>query len=168
MAGKSTFIRTVGINLVLAMSGAPVCSNYFEFYPMKIYTSMRVNDSLNNEESSFYAELKRLKQILDVLNKEGEIIVLLDEILKGTNSKDKHTGSEALIKQLIRSKCMGIIATHDLELGSLEGQYPEYITNYCFEVLIKDEKFTYDYKLKEGVCQTLNATALMKHMGIKI
>ncbi|MBL4753350.1 MAG: hypothetical protein JKY52_07130 [Flavobacteriales bacterium] len=168
MAGKSTFIRSVGLGLVLATTGAPICADHFEFYPMKIYTSMRVKDSLDDGESSFYAELKRLKLILDNLNKKEKVMVLLDEILRGTNSEDKHTGSKAFIKQLTKYHCMGLIATHDLELGGLADQFPEKIKNCCFEVLIKGEKFTYDYKLKEGVCQTLNATVLMKHMGITI
>lgn len=168
MAGKSTFIRSVGVGLVLATTGAPICADLFEFYPMNIYTSMRVKDSLDDGESSFYSELKRLKLILDALNKEEKIMILLDEILRGTNSEDKHKGSEAFIKQLTKYHCLGLIATHDLQLGSLEDQFPENVKNCCFEVIIKDEKFTYDYKLKDGVCQTLNATVLMKQMGITI
>ena len=168
MAGKSTFLRTVGISLVLAMMGAPTCAKYLSIYPIQIYTNMRIRDSLSSGESTFYAELKRLKTILDVLNNEQKALILFDEILQGTNSKDKHIGSKALIEQLIEKKGVGLIATHDLALGSMAKQYPENIRNYCFEVKIKDEEFIYDYKLKEGICKTMNATDLMKKMGITI
>ncbi len=168
MSGKSTFLRTIGINLVLAMTGAPVCAARFEFQPVEIYSSMRIGDSLRNRESTFYAELKRLKSIIDHYKSDRKVLILLDEILKGTNSKDKHFGSEMLIRQLIEYNAAGIIATHDLELSKLENEFPNNLLNYSFEVQIECGKFTFNYKLKRGVCKTLNATELMKQMGISV
>jgi len=167
MAGKSTFLRTIGINMVLAMCGAPVCAKHFSVFPLQLFSSMRIGDDLSNRESTFYAELKRLKKILDEIEKQ-EVFILLDELLKGTNSKDKLAGSIALIRQLIESKAAGIIATHDLALGELENEYPEKLRNYNFEVDIKNDQFFFDYKLKKGICNILNATELMKSMGLKV
>jgi DNA mismatch repair ATPase MutS len=168
MAGKSTFLRTVGVNLVLAAAGAPVMAENMQFTPIKIFTSMRVRDSLSSRESTFYAELKRLRKIIETHNKGQRSLLLLDEILKGTNSRDKHFGSEMFIRQLIELNSAGLIATHDLELSKLETEFPDHIRNYCFEVEIKLQEFIYDYKLRNGVCQTMNATELMKKMGITI
>lgn len=167
MAGKSTFLRTIGVNLVLAGAGAPVCAIRFAFTPVKIFTSMRTVDALHENASTFYAELKRLRMMLDKIQSDS-YIVLLDEILKGTNSGDRHKGSEALIKQLIRSQASGLIATHDLQLTSLEVEFPSQIENWYFDVAIKNEELHFDYKLKKGVCQSFNATILMKKMGIDV
>jgi DNA mismatch repair ATPase MutS len=168
MAGKSTFLRTVGVNLVLAAAGAPVMAREMQFIPIEIITSMRIRDSLSSRESTFYAELKRLRKIIDVHNQGHQALILLDEILKGTNSRDKHFGSEMFIRQLIELNSAGLIATHDLELSKLETEFPDHISNYCFEVQIDRQEFIYDYKLRKGVCQTMNATELMKKMGITI
>ena len=168
MGGKSTFLRTVGVNWVLAMAGAPVCANTCSFKPVSIYSSMRVGDSIRNSESTFYAELQRLKRMLDKLHDEESIFILLDEILRGTNSADKLTGSFALMRQLVQLKGAGIIATHDLPLAELETEFPDQIRNFNFEVQIAGDKFMFDYKLKPGVCKTMNAMALMKQMGIRI
>jgi DNA mismatch repair ATPase MutS len=168
MAGKSTYLRTVGVNLVLAMTGAPVCAKRFDFQPIDIYTSMRTKDSLQENESFFYAELKRLKMVIDQLSEGKTIFVILDEILKGTNSADQHTGSQALIEQLIKLKGVGLIATHDLALGELAQKYPQNIQNQCFEIEIIDEELAFDYKLRAGINQNLNATFLMKKMGITV
>ncbi|MFC2151116.1 hypothetical protein ACFLSE_01200 [Bacteroidota bacterium] len=166
MAGKSTFLRTVGINLILAMSGMPVCASKFHFKIMDIYTGMRTADSLKENESYFYAELKRLKNIISKL-KEGKItFILLDEILKGTNSVDKAKGSWKFVENLIRLKATGIVATHDLSLCKVEKEYPKNIKNKCFEVEINNEKIKFDYKLRLGVTQNMNASLLMKQMGI--
>lgn len=166
MAGKSTFLRSVGINMVLAQTGGVVFADKMNYKPMHLFTSMRIFDSIQSGASTFFAEVDRIKSILDEA-KSGEIFILLDEILKGTNSKDKYTGSKALIEQLAGFKTSGFIATHDLALGSLEDSYSN-IHNRRFEVEIKDGEFIFDYKLKEGVCQTMNATELMKKMGIII
>ena len=168
MAGKSTFLRSVGVNLILANAGAPVLARKMKWQALRVLTSMRVKDSLSSRESTFYAELKRLRMIIEVIKKGERIFVILDEILKGTNSRDKHFGSEMFIRQLIEEDCGGLIATHDLELNSLEKEFPEQVLNYCFEVQINKQEFIYDYKLRRGVCQTMNATELMKKMGISI
>jgi hypothetical protein len=175
MAGKSTFLRTVGLNIVLAMAGAPVCARRFALPPLQVYTSMRTKDDLHESTSSFYAELKRLKFIIEAVEAAAspnpppaQPFFLLDEILKGTNSKDRHTGSKALIRQLIRSRGAGIIATHDLELGQLEAQAGGTIENLCIEVEIRDGQLHFDYKLKKGVSQSFNATLLMQQMGIRV
>ncbi|MEM1319904.1 MAG: hypothetical protein AAGG75_06575 [Bacteroidota bacterium] len=168
MAGKSTFLRTVGLNIVLAVAGAPVCAATFRLPILQVHSSMRTQDALHESTSSFYAELKRLKTIIEAVESQPNIFFLLDEILKGTNSNDRHTGSKALIQQLIRSKGSGIIATHDLELGGLEAQSAGAIENLCMEVEIRDGELDFDYKLKKGVSKSFNATLLMKNMGIKI
>ena len=168
MAGKSTFLRTVGLNIVLANAGAPVCAQVLQLPRMQVYTSMRTQDALHESTSSFYAELKRLKFIIEAVEKGDNIFFLLDEILKGTNSKDRHTGAKALIRQLIKSKGSGIIATHDLELGQLEASAEGAIENLRMEVEIKDGKLFFDYTLKKGVSESFNATLLMQNMGIKI
>lgn len=168
MAGKSTYLRTVGINLIFGMCGAPVCAAKFSFKPVEIYTSIRTSDSLLKNESYFYSELKRLKAIIDELKTGKELFIILDEILKGTNSKDKHAGSEALLKQLIRFNASGIIATHDVALGILQESFPENIVNRCFEVDIEGDRLTFDYKLREGVSKNMNATLLMREMGITV
>ena len=168
MSGKSTFLRTVGINYVLAMTGAPVFASKFIFYPMILHSSIRTNDSLARKESFFYAELKRLKEIISELETGQHTFILLDEILKGTNSKDKQAGSIALLEQLIKYQSVGLIATHDLVLGDLVKNYPDNISNFCFEIQIINNEMSIDYKLRDGVCQNLNATFLMKKMGILI
>ena len=168
MSGKSTFLRTVGTNYILAMIGAPVFARKFDFSPVLLHSSIRTNDSLARKESFFYAELKRLKNIISELESGQHVFILLDEILKGTNSRDKQAGSIALLEQLIKYQSVGLIATHDLVLGDLIKNYPENIANLCFEIQIVDEEMSIDYKLREGVCQNLNATYLMKKMGILI
>ena len=168
MAGKSTFLRTLGVNMVLANAGASVCADFMSIRPVTMVTSMRIKDSLSNRESTFYAELKRLRKILEMQRKGEKVFILLDEILKGTNSRDKHYGSEMLIRQLINLGSAGLIATHDLELSKLEEEFPERLKNYCFEVQIENQEFHFDYKLRKGVCRTMNATELMKKMGIEI
>ncbi|MCU0443727.1 MAG: hypothetical protein MUE85_02340 [Microscillaceae bacterium] len=168
MAGKSTYLRTVGVNLILAMTGAVVCAQSFDFQPIPIYTSMRTKDSLQANESFFYAELKRLKGLIDTLSQGQIIFIILDEILKGTNSADQHTGSKALIEQLVKLQGVGLIATHDLSLGELANQYPQNIENQCFEIEIENDELRFDYKLRQGLNQHLNATFLMKKMGITV
>lgn len=166
MAGKSTYLRTIGINHTLACIGAPVCANTLQFYPGKLVTNLRTADSLADNESYFFAELKRLKMIIDQLQDGEELFIILDEILKGTNSEDKQKGSLALIKQLISLKGNGIIATHDLALGSLENEYPDNIKNYRFEADINENHLSFTYKIREGIAQNMNASFLMKQMGI--
>ncbi len=168
MAGKSTYLRTVGVNYLLACIGAPVCASSFEIYPAQLVTSLRTTDSLTDNESYFFAELKRLKRIIDMLSNGEELFIILDEILKGTNSTDKQKGSFALIQQFMRLRANGIIATHDLLLGKLAEEFPEEIRNHCFEADIRNNELTFSYCMREGVAQNMNACFLMKKMGITV
>lgn len=167
MAGKSTFLRAVGSNYVLAMLGARVRSERFVFKPIQVYTCMRITDSIDEGESYFHAELLRLQHVVKMLESGKEIFVILDELLKGTNSKDKLHGSELFLEKLVQYKtAFGMIATHDLDLTNMTAKYPEKIKNICFEIIIKGDKMTFDYKLRPGVTQNMNALFLMKQMGI--
>lgn len=171
MAGKSTWLRTVGINLVLTNAGSSVCARHLRTRPdLQVWASMRTQDDLSESTSSFFAELKRLKAIIGaVSDPQQQVFFLLDEILKGTNSRDRHTGSRALIRQLIRERGAGIIATHDLELAALEKEPGSRVENYAMEVQVDPAgELVFDYKLHPGVCQSFNATALMARMGIDI
>ncbi len=166
MAGKSTFLRTIATNLVMAMAGAPVCAERLTFKPMIIFSSMRTSDSLNKNESYFYAELKRLKEMLDRLKKGDDLFIILDEILKGTNSVDKQKGSRSALKQIIKYKGTGIIATHDLSLAGIESEFPGQVKNLCFEIEIDNTHISFDYRLRKGITTKMNASLLMQQMGI--
>ena len=166
MAGKSTYIRTIGLNLVLAEMGLPVFAKELSFYPAQLIASLKTSDSLSKNESYFFAELKKLKNIIDRLNNNETLFILLDEILKGTNSIDKLKGSEAFLEKVINYNANGIIATHDIKLGELEKKYPVYIQNFHFSSEIRNDKLFFDYKLKKGIVPEFNATYLMKKMGI--
>ena len=168
MAGKSTFLRSVGVNIVLAMMGSPVCAGSFTISKMKVISSMRVNDNLEENTSTFYAELKKLKEVIEAVYRNEEVFLLLDEILRGTNSADRHTGSKALIKQLIRHDAAGLIATHDLELAKLADEFPDKLHNYHFDVQVAGDELYFDYKLKKGICTSMNASLLMKKIGIEL
>jgi MutS domain V len=168
MAGKSTFLRSIGVNIVLAMMGAPACCSQLNVSTVKVISSMRVNDNLEENTSTFYAELKKLKEIIDAVNNREDVFLLLDEILRGTNSADRHTGSIALIKQLIHQNASGLIATHDLELTKLSDEFPANLHNYHFDVQIKNEDLYFDYKIKRGICTSMNASLLMKKIGIDL
>lgn len=166
MAGKSTFLRTVGVNLILGRLGAPVCASEMTLTPISIYTNMRTTDSLLKDESYFFAELKRIKAVLDRLQNGERIFVILDEMLKGTNSVDKLNGSKKLIRKLVEFKSVSLIATHDLKLAELENEFPQRVFNKCFEIKIENDELVFDYLLSDGVTKTMNATFLMKKMGI--
>lgn len=168
MSGKSTFLRTVGVNVVLALAGGPVNASQMELGVMQVFTSMRTEDNLEEHISSFYAELKRIRQVLDLL-KESHLPVLfmLDEILKGTNSHDRHRGAEALIRQLSLSRGLGFVSTHDLALGKL-GEQMDNISNYSFNSTIQGDNIHFDYQLTQGLCHSFNASKLMEKMGIAI
>ena len=168
MAGKSTYLRTVGVNYLLACIGAPVWAAKMEIFPARLVTSLRTSDSLTDNESYFFAELKRLKLIIDKLKAGEELFIILDEILKGTNSMDKQKGSFALIKQFMSMDANGIIATHDLLLGTLIDAFPQNIRNYCFEADITNNELTFSYQMRSGVAQNMNACFLMKKMGIAV
>ena len=168
MAGKSTYLRSIGVNVVLAMAGAPVCATAFNVSYVQMISSMRITDNLEESTSTFYAELKKLKSIIEKVNAGENVFILLDEILRGTNSLDRHTGSKALIKQLIKQKAAAIIATHDLELADLKNEYPANILNYHFDVQVSNDELYFDYRLKPGVCNSLNASILMRKIGIEL
>ena len=168
MSGKSTFLRTIGINLVLAMAGSCVCATEFVFSPVSVLSSMRISDSLKDKTSSFFAELKKLETIIKVVERKERVFLLLDEILRGTNSTDRHIGSSALIKQLILNEAVGLVATHDLSLTEMVNDYPANLENYNFNIKINNEDLYFDYLLNKGVCSSLNASILMKKMGINI
>jgi DNA mismatch repair ATPase MutS len=168
MAGKSTYLRSIGVNVVLAMAGAPVCAQSFLVSHVQLISSMRITDNLEESTSTFYAELKKLKTIIQKVNGGEKVFILLDEILRGTNSLDRHTGSKALIKQLIKKKAAAIIATHDLELANLKEDFSKNILNYHFDVQVSNDELYFDYRLKPGVCNSLNASILMKKIGIEL
>ena len=168
MAGKSTYLRNIGTNIVLAMAGAPVCASQFEISPVQLMSSMRITDNLEENTSTFYAELKKLKSIIEKVNAHEPVFILLDEILRGTNSFDRHTGSVAFIKQLLQQHTAAILATHDVELASLEKEYPQRILNYHFDVQVQGEELYFDYTLKPGICKSMNASILMKKIGIEL
>ena len=164
MAGKSTFLRTVSLTIVMSNIGLPVCAKVFEYIPIKLITSMRTSDSLADDESYFYSELKRLKFIVDEIETK-KYFIILDEILKGTNSKDKAIGSKKFIEKLSNSKSTGIIATHDVSLCVLEDEFSD-IENYFFDAEIIEDELHFDYTLKKGVCKNMNASFLLKKMEI--
>lgn len=168
MAGKSTYLRTVGVNFLLGCVGAPVCAAELTLYPCSLVTSLRTSDSLTDNESYFYAELKRLKMIIGRLEAGEQLFIILDEILKGTNSVDKQKGSLALIRQFIAHGTCGIIATHDLVLGTLRDEFPAQVGNYRFEADIRGDRLSFSYRMQPGVAENMNAFYLMKKMGITL
>lgn len=166
MSGKSTFLRTVGLNMLLARCGAVVCADSFACSPMDIYSSLRQSDSLQEHVSFFYAELRKLQYILEGLEQNPHALVLLDEVLRGTNSDDKLYGSQQLVKRLLNLGSVGLLATHDIDLAKMEASYPDALGNLCFESNITEGELIFDYKIREGVAQNRNATFLMQKMGI--
>lgn len=164
MAGKSTFLRTVSLQLVMANVGLPICAKQVQYNPIKLITSMRTTDSLTDDESYFFSELKRLKFIIDEIQTNRYFIVL-DEILKGTNSTDKAKGSRKFVEKLVGSNSTGIIATHDLSLCEVANELPQ-IENHYFDAEIIDNELHFDYKFKVGICQNMNASFLLKKMEI--
>lgn len=164
MAGKSTFLRTLGINCILARTGAPVCASRFTAPAVDLWASMRNQDQLASRESYFYAEVKRLGTVVEAA-KSGRILVLLDEVLRGTNSHDKRQGTLALIRKLHELNALGIVATHDLEVGILENELPG-VENYCFEIDEVGGQLNITYRLQKGISTTTTATYLMRSMGI--
>jgi len=164
MAGKSTFLRTVSLSIVMANTGLPVCAQKYHYSPIKLITSMRTSDSLADDESYFFSELKRLKFIVDKI-KQDKYYIVLDEILKGTNSKDKAIGSKKFIEKLVNSGSTGMVATHDLSLCEIEKDHQQ-IDNYFFDAQIINNELYFDFKLKKGICKNMNASFLLKKMKI--
>jgi hypothetical protein len=166
MAGKSTFLRSLGINTVLAGTGAPVCARRMTLSAVKLISSMRVADNLAENTSTFYAELKKLQFIIESVNRKEPVFILLDEVLRGTNSTDRHKGSQALVRQLLQSKAVAVMATHDTDLAHSESTADGSVFNYHFEGKVIRDELYFDYKIKKGICESLNATTLMKKIGI--
>ena len=172
MSGKTTLLRSVGINLVLAYSGAPVCAEAFRYSFMEIHTSMRTKDNLEKNLSSFYAELLRISNIVKAAERatkeDTQILVLLDEIFKGTNSVDRHSGAKILLKKLSGERAFGLVSTHDLDLGHMEHEEAFGIKNFNFREHYQDGEISFDYTLRPGVSTTRNAIYLMKMVGIDV
>jgi DNA mismatch repair ATPase MutS len=166
MSGKTTFLRTIGVNLLLAQCGAPVCATSFRFTPMRLLTSLRISDSLQEQTSYFMAELKKLQRIVLRLRTGEPALVLIDEILRGTNSEDKTYGSGQFARKLTGYHCLSLFATHDLTLGRLEQECPGVIANYCFESVIEGDDLHFNYQLRQGIARNRNASFLMKKMDI--
>jgi hypothetical protein len=168
MAGKSTFLRTAGINMVLAYAGAVVCADQLLLSVSSVVTYMRIKDSLNDQTSTFKAELNRLKMILDTIEEVPNSFVLIDEMLRGTNSKDKYSGSKVFIEKLVSQRVPTLFATHDLQLSELVEEYPAQVRNFHFDIQITAGEMNFDYKLKHGACKTFNAAILLKQIGLSL
>lgn len=168
MAGKSTFLRTVGINMVLAFSGAQVCARRFSTSIFNVLSYMRIKDSLNDQTSTFKAELNRLKMILDTTRLKRDSFVLIDEMLRGTNSRDKYLGSKVFIEKMLEQRTPALFATHDLQLSEMEPEYPDALRNYHFDIQIAEHEMHFDYRLKHGACKTFNAAILLKQIGLSL
>lgn len=169
MGGKSTFLRTIGLQIIFTYLGARTCADSWSMpYGVQLYTSMRTQDAIQESVSGFYAELRRLEQLIGRVESGEPIFYLLDEVLKGTNSKDRNRGAAALIRQLVQHGSAGMISTHDTSLHVLEEELPGRMTNKCFEVLVDGDQLTFDYRLRDGVSKSFNATALMRQIGIEV
>jgi DNA mismatch repair ATPase MutS len=169
MSGKSTLLRTVGINLVLAYAGAPVCATNLTCKLMPIYTSMRIRDDLAKSISTFYSELLKIKSILDAINNnENTVLILIDEIFRGTNSHDRYEGAVAVIKRLLKANTIALISTHDLALCDLERYHKDKISNIHFSEIFTDTGMEFDYILRPGISTTSNAAHLMRLIGLEV
>lgn len=166
MSGKSTLLRAVGVNAVLALAGAPVCARKLAIGDLRVATSMRIKDSLEEGVSHFYAELTRLKMVLDMAKGPRAVLFLLDEILHGTNARERLIGARAVVKQLVERGALGAVSTHDLAIGELEAELPGRVVNTHFEEQVENDKMTFDYRLRSGVVQSSNALRLMRIVGI--
>jgi len=166
MAGKSTFLRSIGVNMVLAYMGAPVCASKYHCGYLALHSSMRTADSLKDEESYFLSEIKKLQLIVQEMESGKSMLILLDEVLKGTNTTDKRLGSVGLIRKSLKYPVRCFIATHDLSLGELEKEHNSEVVNYCFESYIDEMELTFDYTIRKGIATNMNASFLMKRMGI--
>jgi DNA mismatch repair ATPase MutS len=167
MSGKSTLLRAVGINAVLAMMGAPVRARSFRISPLALGASMRISDSLQKGVSHFYAEISRIRNVVE-LSGRGPLLFLFDEILQGTNSRDRRIGAEGILRTLLRNGAIGMVTTHDLALTSLTQIFPARITNVHFQEKLESGKLSFDYRLREGVVTTSNGLELMKSIGLEV
>ena len=168
MSGKSTFLRTMGTNIVLARAGSVVCAKKFILFPFDLYVSMRITDSLQDSESFFYAELKRLQQIIHHLEAKNKTFVMLDEILRGTNSFDRRIGAEGIVRALVELGAVGLVTTHDLALTELSSMLGEAAVNMHFEDRLEHGRMIFDYRMRPGVVEHSNALALMRAIGLDV
>jgi DNA mismatch repair ATPase MutS len=168
MSGKSTLLRGVGINVVLAMAGAPVRAQSLRLTPLQVGASIRINDSLQEGSSRFYAEITRLRQIFDLAGGQPPLLFLLDELLQGTNSKDRRIGAEGLVRALLGGGAIGLISTHDLALTEISGLPSGHLHNVHFQDEFADGKMKFDYQLREGVVTKSNGLALMRSIGLDV
>jgi DNA mismatch repair ATPase MutS len=168
MSGKSTLLRAVGINVVLAMAGAPVRAQSLRLTPLQLGASIRINDSLQEGSSRFYAEITRLRQIFDLAGGQPPLLFLLDELLQGTNSKDRRIGAEGLVRALLGRGAVGLISTHDLALTEISGLPSGQLHNIHFQDEFEDGKMKFDYQLREGVVTKSNGLALMRSIGLDV
>jgi DNA mismatch repair ATPase MutS len=168
MSGKSTLMRSVGVAAVLAYAGGPVCARSLEISPMSLGASIRINDSLQEGASRFYAEILRLRQILDLSGGERPLLFLLDEILHGTNSHDRRIGAEAVVRALVERGAIGLVSTHDLALADIVASLAPRAVNVHFEDHIEGDRMVFDYRMRPGVVQKSNALALMRSVGIEV
>jgi DNA mismatch repair ATPase MutS len=168
MSGKSTLLRTVGINTVLAMAGAPVRASSLRLTPLQVGASIRVNDSLHEGSSRFYAEITRLKQLVQLMDEGLPLLFLLDELLQGTNSKDRRTGAEGIVRAFMRRGAIGLVSTHDLALTDFELPDAGALRNVHFEDAIVDGRMTFDFRLRDGVVTRSNGIELMRSIGLEV
>jgi DNA mismatch repair ATPase MutS len=168
MSGKSTLLRTLGVNVVLAQAGAPVRARRLRLAPLAVGASIRLVDSLQGGVSRFYAEILRLRQILDLTGEPLPVLFLVDEFLNGTNSHDRRIGAEALVRGLVQRGAIGLITTHDLALADIASELGEQAANVHFEDQIADGKISFDYHMRAGVVQKSNAIELMRQVGLEI
>jgi hypothetical protein len=168
MSGKSTLLRAMGVNAVLALAGAPICAKRLEIGSVRVCTSMRVRDSLEEGVSHFYAELQRLKMVLDMAKGEKPVLFLLDEILHGTNTRERLIGARAIVRALVARRAMGAVSTHDLGISDLQEELPDAVRNVHLQEQVDGDKMTFDYKLRDGVVQSSNALLLMKMVGLEV
>jgi DNA mismatch repair ATPase MutS len=167
MSGKSTLLRTVGINTVLAMAGGPVRAQRLELTSVQTGASIRINDSLQEGSSRFYAEITRLRQLLDLADRES-LLFLLDELLQGTNSKDRRIGAEGIVRAFLKRGAIGLVSTHDLAITDISGLEDGALHNMHFQDELREGRMKFDFKLREGVVTKSNGVELMRSIGLDI
>jgi DNA mismatch repair ATPase MutS len=168
MSGKSTMLRSVGLNVVLAWAGMPVRAQSLRVSPLSVGASMRVQDSIQDGKSRFYAEITRIRQIMDMATAPVPLLFLLDELLSGTNSHDRRIGAAAVVRTLVESGAIGLVTTHDLALADIAGKLAPHAANVHFEDHVEDGRISFDYKMRPGVVEKSNALELMRSVGLNL
>jgi hypothetical protein len=168
MSGKSTMLRSVGLNVVLAWAGMPVRAKSLRVSPLAVGASMRVQDSIQDGKSRFYAEITRLRQIMDLSTGTAPLLFLLDELLSGTNSHDRRIGAEAIVRSLFETGAVGLVTTHDLALADIAGRLAPHAANVHFEDHVEDGRISFDYRMRPGVVEKSNALELMRSVGLSV